>query len=133
MKSSTNRKLVDLAGYLFTPLAIFIFRPDVEVSTETRLPAYRRWPCRERKNRFQQRPSGLRHCFELIEQERLAYAWIGYRCDDLAASGVGAFCRVLERLHLGVAANEFRVASSGRALQLPRGPHRAGTRRSSRD
>src|SRR6516162_90169 len=52
-----------------------------------------------------------------MEQPRLAYARIGHRGDDLAASGFGAFRRVLEGLHLGMTANEFRVASSGRTLQ----------------
>jgi hypothetical protein len=52
-----------------------------------------------------------------MEQARPTCAWIGHRSDDLAVSGFGAFCRVLERLHLGVAANKLRVAPSSRALQ----------------
>src|SRR5262249_28058623 len=105
-------------GYLFSALTTIVFRLDVEVPTEQI--DYRKirgsFVMRE-GNRFQHNPSGLRGCFELMEQARLAYARIGHRGDDLAASGLGGFRRVLERLHLGVAANEFRVASSGRALQ----------------
>ena len=61
---------------------------------------------------------------EFIEQTRLAHARVGHNSNDLTVPCLSLLGRMLERIHLALASDEFRQASARGTLKP--GAQRAG-------
>jgi len=66
---------------------------------------------------FQRHPLGLGDELEFMEQARLAHAWFGHSCHDLAVPCASQFGRMPERLDFALAADKLSEPPRGCALK----------------